>query len=582
MARPLYLHLLDRELGDSVGRRLSPEQIEAVVRVLALGTAVPLYAGLSLAWEHPSVDASLQSLLGVLIRHHQLDLVSSHPVLDEFLASRGPMYAHDRDRYGHYFAGGERPFEPTRYKPEGTTLTLHVELEEHLGKLGSTLLPDSAKPIVESVLDRREGAAITYALFAPAMGYAAPPFVGGLRRSISHLYTSHYLTFDGADLPTSVPGLNYFDAALAEDYPTSDFYVVRAVLRQVGFAREVDSRASDHPGFWEAAAASRMVETDLADRIRELVELASKVERASATPSLPTTARLVGRITRWIRSTAAPSAAPDDRFAAAALFLTATIEKLLGEHPELRGGGDGDVGTLVVVATDVEETMLKDVLRRRYGRSPDTRLMARTVARGMGGFPRGAASYVRCRMGGHSLRGASDVVRDAIDELKPREVVMVGIAFGVDEDRQPIGTVLISTQVIDYGSGRAGTSPKGLLELSSRAEPGDADDFLVRAFAALGERRPGRTERGPLLSDHVLVDNRDFRDELVRHFPKAIGGEMEGYGVYTAACGRYCPWVLVKAVCDWGDGNKAVDKEERQRLAASASVERLFDYLDAS
>ncbi len=158
---------------------------------------------------------------------------------------------------------------------------------------------------------------------------------------------------------------------------------------------------------------------------------------------------------------------------------------------------------------------------------------------------------------------------------------MVGIAFGIDEQRQPIGTVLISTEVIDYRSERAGTSPSGSLEFSSRAEPGDADDFLVQAFAALGERRPERTECGPLLSDHVLVDNRQFRDELVRCYPKAVGGEMEGYGVFTAARGRYRPWVLVKAVCDWGDGNKAVNKEERQRIAATASAERMFDYLDA-
>jgi len=551
------------------------------VRVLTLGTAAPLYAGLSLAWEHPSVDASLQSLLGVLIRHQQLDLVSGHPVLDEFLASRGPMYAHDRARYGHYFAGGQRPFEPTRYKPEDTTFTLHAELEEHLGKAGSVVLPDAAKPAVERVLSQREGQAITYALFAPAMADAARPAVGVLRRAISHLYTSHYLALERADLPTGVPGLGYFDVVLAEEYPTRDFKVLRAVLRLVGFAPEVDSRASYYPGFWDAAIALRMVYTDLADRIRELVVLARTAEGTASAPSPTTTARLVGRLTRWIQSTDTQPTLSADRFQAAALLLTATIAKVLGEHPELRDLGGQGLGTLVVVATDVEESVLQEVLRRRYGRSLDTLILKKTVARGMGAFRRGSASYVRCRMGGHSLRGASDVVRDAIDELAPREVVMVGIAFGIDDQRQPIGTVLVSTQVIDYRSERAGTSGSGSLEFTSRAEPGDADDFLVQAFAALGERRPERTERGPLLSDHVLVDNRQFRDELVQCYPKAVGGEMEGYGVFTAARGRYRPWVLVKAVCDWADGNKAVNKEERQRIAAAASVERLFDYLDA-
>jgi len=582
VSRPLYLHLLDRELGDSLGRRLSSEELEAVVRVLTLGTAVPLYTGLSLAWEHPSVDASLQGLLALLVQHQQLDLVSSHPLLDEFLASRGPMYAHDSERYGHYFAGRERPFKPTRFKPESTTRSLQKELEGHLGRSSSTLLPEAAKPVVETALDRREGKAITYALFAGSMGDAGPPTVGRLRRAVSYLYTSHYLALEHADLPTGVPGLGYFDTQLADNYPTNDFRVIRAVLREVGFESEIDSRAAQHPDFWERAAGSRTVDTRLSDGIQELVTLASKVEGRAVVPAPTMTSRLIGRLVRWIRSTSVPSADPNDRFVTAVVRLTATIEQVLRKHPELADlRHDCSLRTLVVVATDVEEDALKDSLRWRYGRSPDTALRVRTVSRGMGGFRRGKVSYVRCRMGGHSLRGASDVVRDAIDELDPREVIMVGIAFGVNESRQPIGTVLISTKVIDYRSERAGTSNCGSLKLTSRADPGDADGFLVEAFRALGEQRPERTQSGPLLSDHVLVDNRDFRDELVRRFPQAIGGEMEGYGVFTAARGRNRPWVLVKAVCDWGDGKKAVDKGERQRAAARAAVERLFDYLDA-
>ncbi len=235
MVRPLYLHLLDRELGDAVGYRLSSEQIETSIQVLALATSAPLYAGLSLVWEHPAVDASLQSLLCLLIEHQQLDLVSNHPVLDEFLATRGSMYAHDRERYGQYFAGGQRPFEPTRYKPAGTTVNLQAQLEDQLGSSASTLIPDAAKHVVERVLERREGRAITFALFAGDMSDVAPPVTGGLRRAISNLYASHYLAFDRAVLPTGVRGLGYFDTALAEDYPSADVHVLGAVLRMVGF-----------------------------------------------------------------------------------------------------------------------------------------------------------------------------------------------------------------------------------------------------------------------------------------------------------------------------------------------------------
>src|SRR5205085_2582138 len=129
----------------------------------------------------------------------QLDLVSHHPVLDEFLASRGPMYAHDRERYGQYFSGGDRPFEPTRYKPDGTTQALHSAFETQLGTHQSRLLPDVAKPIVEATLSRRDDRAITYALFSSALAPVAAPAAGEVRRAISQLYTGHYLDFEGAN-----------------------------------------------------------------------------------------------------------------------------------------------------------------------------------------------------------------------------------------------------------------------------------------------------------------------------------------------------------------------------------------------
>jgi hypothetical protein len=64
------------------------------------------------------------------------------------------------------------------------------------------------------------------------------------------------------------------------------------------------------------------------------------------------------------------------------------------------------------------------------------------------------------------------------------------------------------------------------------------------------------------------VDNIDFRQQLLDLEPEAIGGEMEGSGLYVACQDPTVDWVLVKSICDWADGNKAQDKEERQQLAA--------------
>ncbi|MFB3154300.1 MAG: NB-ARC domain-containing protein, partial [Candidatus Acidiferrales bacterium] len=50
--------------------------------------------------------------------------------------------------------------------------------------------------------------------------------------------------------------------------------------------------------------------------------------------------------------------------------------------------------------------------------------------------------------------------------------------------------------------------------------------------------------------------------------PEAIGGEMEGAGLYVSCHDENVDWILVKAICDWADGHKAEDKKARQQTAA--------------
>jgi len=44
---------------------------------------------------------------------------------------------------------------------------------------------------------------------------------------------------------------------------------------------------------------------------------------------------------------------------------------------------------------------------------------------------------------------------------------------------------------------------------------------------------------------------------------------MEGAGFASAAERRKCDWIVIKAICDWGDG---VKEKEHQAFAAAASV----------
>lgn len=171
-------------------------------------------------------------------------------------------------------------------------------------------------------------------------------------------------------------------------------------------------------------------------------------------------------------------------------------------------------------------------------------------------------------------------INTAINEFKPDAVILVGIAFGKDNDTdqnrsQEIGTVLVSEKVADYESGKVKEK-----QLQSDGAIPESGRQLLSAFKhyantweySIDDKRVN-CEFGLLLSGDKVVDDPDFKKALFERYPRAIGGEMEGRGAY-AVCRRNGieEWIIVKAICDWGDGNKSVDKQHRQVVAAQSAV----------
>jgi nucleoside phosphorylase len=74
---------------------------------------------------------------------------------------------------------------------------------------------------------------------------------------------------------------------------------------------------------------------------------------------------------------------------------------------------------------------------------------------------------------------------------------------------------------------------------------------------------------GPILSGEKLIDDLDFKNALMDQYPNAIGGEMEGAGLWSAAGRAGKDWILVKGVCDWADGRK---NDSFQEMAAASAV----------
>ncbi len=223
---------------------------------------------------------------------------------------------------------------------------------------------------------------------------------------------------------------------------------------------------------------------------------------------------------------------------------------------------------LVVTVTEVESKAVMAAFQEATGQMAQPEPIGDRLYLDLGEV-NGARVYMALSgMGAGGVGGSQEAVRKGIESLSPAAVIMVGIAFGINEQKQAIGDVLVSDRLMLYDLQRVGKGESGA-EIIPRGDRPHASPWLIDRLQMANLQWEGAKVRfGLVLSGDKLVDNVDFRGQLLRFEPEAIGGEMEGAGLYVACQNSKVDWILVKAICDWADGQKGVDKSARQQQAA--------------
>ena len=231
------------------------------------------------------------------------------------------------------------------------------------------------------------------------------------------------------------------------------------------------------------------------------------------------------------------------------------------------------VDVLLVTATDVEGQTVIDLFQQETGTEFQRRFLGNKTYHNLGIVGDATIYMIQTEMGSGGPSGSLLTVQEAINTLSPAAVIMVGIAFGVNEEKQQIGDVLVSQQLWLYDLKRVGTDAHGEMHISPRGDRPSASSRLLDRFRSGKIDWNGAEIRfGLLLSGDNLVDNIDYRNQLLKFESEAIGGEMEAAGLYSAAQRYKKDWIVVKAICDWADGNKSKEKNRRQKLAAENAV----------
>ncbi|WP_452230023.1 SAVED domain-containing protein [Lacinutrix sp. MEBiC02404] len=230
---------------------------------------------------------------------------------------------------------------------------------------------------------------------------------------------------------------------------------------------------------------------------------------------------------------------------------------------------------LLVVATEIEA---KELLKqsKSYGKKPQPNdSYEKLIIWNLGRINNSELLMVKTgNMGSGGPAGATLTIGDAIKKISPDFVIMPGIAFGLKQNSQEIGTVLTSKQIEPYELMKV---KEDNIEIK-RSDTIPASIHLLSRFENAALQYDGDIRFGQVLSGEKLVDNKLLVEKFILKYPEAIGGEMEGAGLVSACHREEVDWLLIKGVCDWGyDKNAAgIDKEKDQELAIRNVCDFLF------
>ena len=191
----------------------------------------------------------------------------------------------------------------------------------------------------------------------------------------------------------------------------------------------------------------------------------------------------------------------------------------------------------------------------------------------------GPLSCVIASLGNAGNVNASAVTTLLLSELKPRKVLMMGIAAG-RRKKLRLGEVILSERIVYYEGGTAHAGGKIALrpEMQRPRFTTQQDLNAYFATASLSERLQKRAEQlgfaipvesqagdvavklmvspATIASGELLIRDPEVFEKFQGIHDKALVAEMEAYGVFDACEKQNVPVLVVRGITDHGDATK--------------------------
>src|SRR5205085_11334024 len=137
---------------------------------------------------------------------------------------------------------------------------------------------------------------------------------------------------------------------------------------------------------------------------------------------------------------------------------------------------------LIVTATKVESKAVTQIFQEASGERPKPASSGDRMYQDLGVVNGAKVFLAQSEMGSGGLGASLQTVQKGIAALSPAAVIMVGIAFGINADKQSIGDVLVSQRLWLYDLQRVGTGRDGKLEIIPRGDQPHASPWLMSCF----------------------------------------------------------------------------------------------------
>lgn len=256
---------------------------------------------------------------------------------------------------------------------------------------------------------------------------------------------------------------------------------------------------------------------------------------------------------------------------------TPSFESVSDKAAEMRAAAD----VVLMTATEVELRQVLRLMKPQNGGAKIRKIHVGLETYYLGKFGRFQAATTMCSMGSTGPISSEQTARSALERWRPKALLLVGIAWGAEKLKHLPGDVLVASQIVPYEAQRVGES------IVFRGPIAPTGPTLLNRFRNALDWQFARPDGsmvnvhyGKVLSGEKLIDDPEFKKSLLKQFPEAIGGEMEGAGVYASTSRQRTEWILVKSVCDWADGRKRKDYQEMAAASAASLAESVLSDAD--